>query len=141
MNLIGTRPNSLIEVSRRVLDGSDYASTMKEFLDEVVQSAQVDDREGDAVLVIPVSFIEDEPLRLPDPVDRAHIAGMAEYISQLACTPPPAWVESDDYFLPEAVYMGGTNSRSIFLAETPSSFRRRNLFCGRVGERLLRMLG
>jgi len=141
MNLIGKRPQSLLEVSRRVLEGGDYASCMKELIDEMTLAAEVEDREGDNVLVLSASFIEEEPLRLTDPVDRAHMAGMAEYVSQLACVPPPSWVEDDDYFLPEAAFMGGPRSHDILRAETPSPFRRRNLFCGRVAERLIRILG
>lgn len=140
MNLIGTRPRSLLEASRRILNGVDYASVMKELIDEMTFSADVDRRDGDVVLVLPSSFTEDEPQRLPDPVHRAHMAGMAEYVSQLSCSPPPSWVESDDYFLPEPVYIGSPRIHDILRTETPTAFRRRNLFCGRVAERLLRTL-
>jgi len=140
MNLIGTRPNSLLEVSRRVLEGGDYASCMKEFIDEMTLAAEVEDRDGDTVLVLPATFIDEEPLRLPDPVERAHVAGMAEYVAQLTCLPPPSWAENDDYFLPEPAFMGGPRSHEILRAETPSPFRRRNLFCGRTAERLIRLL-
>jgi len=140
MNLIGTRPQSLLEVSRRVLDGGDYASAMKELLDEMTLAAVVASRDGDAVLILPSSFMDEEPLRLPDPVQRAHMAGMAEYVSHLQAIRPPEWTEGEDYFLPEATYTCGPNARSIFLAETPSPFRRRNLFCGRTADRLIRLL-
>jgi hypothetical protein len=140
MSLIGTRPQSLLEISRRVLDGADYASCMKEFIDEAARAAAVDRTSGEAILVLPPSFLEEEPLRIPDPVLRVHLAGMAEYISRLGAAPPPHWSESEDYFLPEATYTCGPNSRALFMAETPGAFRRRNLFCGRTAERLTRLL-
>ena len=113
---------------------------MKELIDEMSLSADVERKEGDAVLVLRSSFIEDEPFRLSDPVQRAHMAGMAEYVSQLSCTRPPAWVEIEDYFLPEPVYIGSPRVHEILRTETPSAFRRRNLFCGRVAEKLIRLL-
>jgi len=134
MSLNGKRAGSLVEVSRRVLEGREYVPTMKEFIDEVVLAAR---RGG---ISDPSAFVGDEPHPLPEAVDRAHIAGIAEYLSQILAARPPAWVEKDDYFLPQAVYTCGSAARAIYMIETPSAFRRRNLFCGPAAERLTRVL-
>lgn len=140
MSLIGSRPKSMLAVSRRVLDGADYPSCIKELVDEMALAAEVVRGEGDAILSIPESFTAEEPLRLSDPVHRAHLGGLAEFVSHLGARPGPAWAEGEDYFLSEAFFAGGPRSRSLFLVETPSAFRRRNLFCGRVATKLTGLL-
>ena len=58
------------------------------------------------------------------------IAGLAEHLAQCVDEAPPAWCLQQNYFLEEPVFFGGDNFRAIALVETPSAWRRRNLFCG-----------
>lgn len=136
MALIGTRPSSLLDASRRVVDGADYASTIKELIDEMAIAATPSVVDGAPVLSVPESFLADEPLGLTDPVRRAHLAGLAEFVSHLGRRPAPEWTEKPDYFLEEAFFACGPRARGLFMAETPAAFRRRNLFCGRVATKL-----
>lgn len=133
-------PMSLREVSERVALGVPYAHAMKEFLDGIRRASKVSLRDGIRTLLLPNGSIDDRPHRLENAIDRAHIGGMAEYMANLANVPPPAWCNDKDHFLDEAVFTCGEKSASLFLAETPAAFRRRNLFCGRAAENLTSLL-
>lgn len=123
------RPRSLREVSLEVLAGRDYASSMKEFLDEVILVAKAPDtRYG--FYQIPRSYIEDSPIHLKNKTQIVHLAGLAENLALLAGLQPPEWTEEAIYFLKEPIFFGGPNIREHIINETDSAYRRRLLFCG-----------
>jgi hypothetical protein len=132
------RPRSLREVSLEALAGRNYASSMKEFLDEVILVAEAPDtRYG--FYQIPRTYIEDAPAHLDNKMQMVHLAGSAENLALLAGLQPPEWTEEDIYFLKEPIFFGGPHSREHIITETPSAFRRRLLFCGPSLNKLILM--
>lgn len=131
------RPRSLREVSAEVLHGAPYPSSLKEFVD-VLCKAAVPPVTPHGFYSIDVSFYQDEPHPLADPVHRAHLAGIAETLAMISGMPKPAWCEREDYTLSEPTYAGGRRSREALIATTPSAFRNRLLFCGPALEKLFR---
>jgi hypothetical protein len=117
--------------------GAGYAPAMKEFTDWLCRNAAAPDTPHGCYGIDP-SCYADEPLWLEDASERAHIAGMAEFLSSLACLPPPQWSEGPGYFLEVPAFAGGRRSRDHLLAETPAAFRRRLLFCGPVLQRFFK---
>lgn len=69
-----------------------------------------------------------EPL-IEDDELRAYLGGLVEYLSQMSSIPPPVWCQNPIYFLKFPVFWTSL-PRDILLANTPSAFRRRLLFCG-----------
>lgn len=132
------RPTSLRSVSTEVLSGKDYASAVKEFIDELVNAATAP-ASHDGFYGIPASFTEEEPEPLPLAVQRAHIGGLAESIASLAGMPAPGWCQRECYFLQVPEHAGGPRSRAAVEAKTPAAFRRRLLFCGPSLENLFRL--
>lgn len=132
------RPRSLREVSLEVLSGRDYASSMKEFLDELILVAKAPDTR-DGFYQIPHSFIEDAPFHIESKMQMVHLAGLAENLALLAGLQPPEWTEEDIYFLKEPIFFGGPNSREHIINETGSAYRRRLLFCGSSLSKLFKM--
>lgn len=132
------KPKSIAEVAISVRNGHDYACAVKEFIDEIIiQTIAPKSRYG--FYQIPSSLYEDAPIGLDVPAHMAHLAGLAENLALLTGSPPPAWTEEQIYFLKEAVFFGGSNSREIIMAETGSAFRRRHLFCGQSLAKFFKM--
>lgn len=123
------RPKSICEVSAEVAEGRNYASAVKEFIDEIIAAAKPPINAYGFYVISDTHFTA-EPLNLDDPIQRAHLAGLAENLAILSGQEPPEWTTKEAYFLKEPVYAGGKRSQSHLLADTPSAFRRRLLFCG-----------
>lgn len=74
----------------------------------------------------------EEPAKTGSPVLDTWVAGAAEYLAQQNGLEVPAWCLAPWRFLPEPLFIvQGPRGRDLALVETPSAFRRRNLFCGR----------
>ncbi len=116
------RPKSLKIAAERILAGVDYRTALKEWKDELF-FVRLEERS---------SFLTDEPELTGDPVIDVYIAGLAEYFSVQADQEPPEWTNAPARFLRKPVLFGGEHSRAWISAETPSAFRRRLLFCGKV---------
>lgn len=126
---LDNRPKSLAEVALDVSEGQDYASAVKEFIDEIISSAAAP-TDPYGFYQIPSSHYEDEPDGISDPILRVHLAGLAENLATISGQQPPDWSEKEAYFLREPVYVGGRRSRGHLTSDTPAAFRRRLLFCG-----------
>lgn len=111
-----------------------YPAAMKEFIDHLIRTV----RWRDGVPIVPAQAFADEPDDPGNSVLRAHLGGMAEHMAGLSGADAPAWCEVPGYFLDEPHFTGGEMSRPALLGTTPEAFRRRNLFCGPVLEKLTR---
>jgi hypothetical protein len=112
------RPGTLLEVSRRAVDGSQrFDPAVREFLDEFYSHA---DRRAAA--------LADEPLLLDDVKD-AYLAAVAEHLATSYRLAVPSWVEHHGRPLRRAFFAGGLESlKATLTIESPAAFRRRLLF-------------
>jgi hypothetical protein len=112
------RPATLQQVADRVLAGQPFDPLLREFLDEFYGS------DRDAM----TRKISDIPPRI-DALRDAYLAAVAEHLaSRFGLTVPP-WVEEPHRFLVLPFFAGGLESlKAILLAESPSAFRRRQIF-------------
>lgn len=133
-------PSSLSAVGAMVAEGCEYAYAMKEFIDWLIREVQAAGGPREGFYPVPESAFADEPPALDNPVLRAHLAGMAEHLAMLSGKVAPQWTEVKDYFLAEPFFFGGRHARDSMLVDTPSAFRRRLLFCGRVLEKFHKLL-
>jgi hypothetical protein len=124
------KPTTLRDVGELVARSADYTCAMKEFIDHVIACVLAEPPAAGEPLAVPADLYWDEPPRLEDAIQRAHLAGMAEHLATLSEAPPPEWVEGAAYFLGDPVVFGGERSRQLVMDETPPAFARRNLFCG-----------
>lgn len=111
--------NTLTGVAERIRSGEPETVVIKEFIDnwKVTRS--------------PMAF-ESPPDMTGSPIIDTWVAGAAEALAFKLSMPPPAWSEAPERFLPEPVFLRNSpGGRMTELLETPSYFRRRNLFCGR----------
>lgn len=135
-------PTTLRLLAENVLRGCDFTSAVKEFQDSVLRDLQAKGaRAGDASLPVDAAAYAEEPPALPDPVQRAYLAGLAEHLASLSAQPAPEWASDPATFLAEPVFLGGPRSRDRLLAEAPSAFRRRLLFCDAPLRKLHAVLG
>jgi len=75
------------------------------------------------------SLIGDPPESTGQPETDAYLAALAESLCYEAGLRPPAWTQHPSYYLKRPWFAGGLESlKAILLAESPASFRRRNLF-------------
>ena len=111
------RPDSLAEAAERILADGNIPIHMGEFLDRYYG---LDDAAHAAAL-------EAAPPRLEQRW-AALLGGVAEHLSRLDGRPPPAWSDALDLFLPRAWFAMGGAMKSTLLAESPASFRRRQIF-------------
>lgn len=135
-------PETVRRVAENVLRGCDFTSAVKEFGDSILRDLQSKGARagGDALPIDPAAFSE-EPAPLPNPVQRAYLAGLAEHLASLSAQPAPDWTSAPGAFLAEPVFLGGPRSRDRLLAEAPAAFRRRLLFCGAPLQKLRAILG
>lgn len=60
-------------------------------------------------------------------------AGLVENICSELELNTPAWIDKDAYFLKEPYFpTNGQRARNVFMATTPSFYRKRNLFVGEI---------
>lgn len=111
------KAKTIKEVSQAVSDDREFTVVFKEFLDHFIESGSL-------------AMLLDEPDYVAEDRERTYLAGAAEYLASYLKTPPPAWVEKDIYFLRKPIVFGGRSAMMQNIKDTPSSFRRRMLFCG-----------
>lgn len=112
------RPTTLRQVADRTLIGEPFDPLLREFLDEFY----VRDREGMA------RAIDEAPARI-DALRDAYLGAVAEHLAARFGLVVPPWVEEPHRFLDRAFFAGGLESlKAILLAESPSAFRRRQIF-------------
>ena len=99
--------------------GEDPEVVVKAFLENFVQAEKK---------ALSIDFFTQEPLIEDDEI-RAYIGGLAEYLSRATDMSPPRWCHQPIYFLKFPVFWTEL-PRDILVANTPSAFRRRLLFCG-----------
>src|SRR5262245_30263591 len=112
------RPATLQEVAVRTLDGQPFALVLREFLDAFYLS------NSDGM----THAINDAPTRI-DELRDAYLGGVAEHLARRFDLPIPPWVDEPYRFLTKPFFAGGLESlKAILLVESPSAFRRRQIF-------------
>ena len=113
-----TRPGTLLEISRRVREGTQrFDPALREFLDEFYLHPQ---RRAEA--------LREEPGLLDDVKD-AYLAATAEHLAMVYDLPLPEWAEGHGRRLRQAFFAGGLESlKAVLTRESPAAFRRRLLF-------------
>ena len=121
MSALSTRPQTLAEVSRRVLAGrQSFDPVLREWLDEFY--AHPSGRQAS---------IEEEPVLIADVKD-AYLAATAEHLAFHYRLETPLWVASHGRPLKRAFFAGGLESlKAILTVQSPAAFRRRLLFVGK----------
>ena len=121
MNEMSGRPRTLLDVSRRVVGGTQaFDPAVREFLDEFYSNPA--HREGS---------IQSRP-DLIDDVKDAYLAAVAEHLAGSFHLKTPDWVECHGRPLRRAFFAGGLESlKAILTVESPAAFRRRLLFVGK----------
>jgi len=117
---LNLRPNSLLEVSLRVKEGSqDFGPAIREFLDEFYFESKINSRQA---------MILDVP-ELISPIDDAYLAAVAEHLARLYNLNIPNWVDNPDRFLHEPYFPFGLESLKAYcIVNSPLSFRKRMIF-------------
>ena len=112
------RPDSIFEVSRRVLeDGEAFDPALREFLDTFYLAP-----EGRA------AALARPPLPL-DPLRDAYLAATAEHLASTHGLRVPGWCGEHGMMLQRPHFAGGLESlKATLLRESPAAFRRRLLF-------------
>jgi hypothetical protein len=76
-----------------------------------------------------MALVADSPESTGEPETDAYLAAMVESLCREVSKNPPVWTESSSTYLPRPWFAAGLESlKAILLAESPVSFRRRNLF-------------
>jgi hypothetical protein len=76
-----------------------------------------------------MALVVDPPEPTGEPPTDAYLAAVAESLCRECGLRPPAWTEEPAHFLQRPWFAGGLESlKAILLAESPTAFRRRNLF-------------
>jgi hypothetical protein len=76
-----------------------------------------------------LALVSEQPVSVGQPETDAYLAALAEYLCRESGMHPPAWTEQPAYYLKRPWFAGGLeNLKAILLAESPTAFRRRNLF-------------
>ena len=114
-----TRPQTLVEVSRRARSGEDdFDHALREFLDHFYTA----DGTGRQ------TSIAEPPLAM-DPLRDAFIAATAEHLARRWGLELPHWTDDHGFTLTRPHFSGGLDSlKAILTAESPTAFRRRLLF-------------
>jgi len=118
MTIFGTRPRSLSEVARRVINREQkFDTAVLEFLDTFYAYPE-----------LRASAINDRP-ELIDALRDAYLAAMAEHLAKSYELPVPGWTETQGNDLRTPFFAGGLESlKGVLVAESPTAFRRRLLF-------------
>lgn len=118
MNLFRRKPDTLVEVVRRVETGEQkFDPSLREFLDSFYANADSRRR-----------AIEQRPAAI-DAVHDAYVAAVAEHLARVYGLPIPEWSETHGNGLREPFFAGGLQSlKGVLVAESPTAFRRRLLF-------------
>ena len=113
------RPRSLAAVAERRLAGEDFSLALRNFLDHYYG---LDGSEARA------AALAAEPKRM-EALHDAWLGAVAEHLSWLDRRRPPEWSKGPERFLPRAHFAGGMESlKATLLVESPTAFRRRQIF-------------
>jgi hypothetical protein len=110
---------TLAETAERIIRGMESQHCIKEHIDVFNRLHRSD-------------LFEQEPKLTGHSALDAYFAGLAEHAATILDVDPPAWVEAPTRFLSRPFFMGGPGMRTVALVETPSAFRRRNVFSGQT---------
>ncbi|WP_286293620.1 hypothetical protein [Methylomarinovum tepidoasis] len=106
------RPDSLHELACRVREGGDFSIEFREFLDHWYGLSGDDAR---------TAAIASEPEEIGEVEDT--------WLALRAGLRPPRWVNHPKRFLKRAYFAGGLESlKAVLLVESPTPFRRRQVF-------------
>jgi hypothetical protein len=116
--MVGQRPRSLSEVSRRVRNGAQqFDAAVREFLDSFYADPG-----------LRASAIAERP-ELIDALRDAYLSALAEHLARSFGLPVPEWSETQGNDLHTPFFAGGLESlKSVLQVESPTAFRRRLLF-------------
>ena len=116
--MVSSRPATLQEVAARAANGESFDPLLREFLDEFYV--------GDNKRKISAIVQSPSPI---SPVHDAYLGAVAEHLALKFGLPVPEWVEEPRRFLTKPFFAGGLeNLKAILLVESPSAFRRRQIF-------------
>jgi hypothetical protein len=118
MTVVGKRPRTLREVSRRVKNGEQgFDNAVLEFLDSFYSYPE-----------LRAAAICDAP-ELIDALRDAYLSAVAEHLAKSYGLPTPEWTETQGNDLHQPFFAGGLESlKGVLVAESPTAFRRRLLF-------------
>lgn len=120
------RPQTLVEVSSRVLSGESFARALREFLD-TWRTLTSDEVRRNAVQSPPSLLAGVAP---DGAMMDAYMAAVAEKLLEDAGLRAPEWVYGSERFLayPWFAATDFPGLRPLLLMESPTAFRRRHLF-------------
>lgn len=119
--MIAPRISSLKEVAEVVLEDGQLSHALRDFLD----GFYADPSSGK---------LREEPVRLtealPDgAVADAYLAAVCDHLCRQYHLPRPAWIKSPDRVLKTPFFAAKSHGlRMIYLQESPTAFKQRNLF-------------
>ncbi|MEM7385479.1 MAG: hypothetical protein AAF514_11090 [Verrucomicrobiota bacterium] len=119
--MITTRPKSLAEVARRILEGSEWRYELADFLDEFYANPSSE-------------AVADEPDSLAATGKEgqrrdAFIAATAEHLGRKYQFPLQPWVYQPSRYLDHPSFALSTREGKLFLLkDSPAAFKSRNLF-------------
>ena len=119
------RPTTIHEVARRrsLQPNVSLWKPMNEFLDSFYDEDRVRLRD----------MLKQEPEADIDPKEKAYLAASVEYLCSAYKLELPEWTLKSEYFLIQAWWPEdfGPKGRALFIAESPTSFRKRFIFTER----------
>jgi hypothetical protein len=123
------RTYTLLETTRRVNCGEDFSFALKEFMDGISLT-----RDKQHLISEQPAFLVCESPYLDDNVHNVLLAGIADEMTFRFNLDRPSWLAESHYSYKEPVFTSSDNpeKRALLLIETPSFYRARNLFCGKI---------
>lgn len=118
------RPHTLAEAARRIAEGEDISTALPELLDTFYFALQ---REGRAAAQ---ACIDDEPQQLADPILQAYLGAVGEHLALRWGLRVPAWTNHPSRFLRRPYFTcdGMEGFKAMYIAQSPTAFRRRLIF-------------
>jgi hypothetical protein len=110
---------AIAETGERIFRGTDAQHAIKEHIDVFNRMHQAD-------------LFDQAPALTGNAALDAYLAGLAEHEASILGVDPPAWTEDPIRFLRRPFFRGGPGMRTVALVETPTAFRRRNVFSGQT---------
>jgi hypothetical protein len=118
---VASRINSIADVARNSPSKEQFSYALRDFLDGFYEKPEADKL---ALEPLPLK-IELNDSGYAD----AYLAATAEHLSRQFALPIPSWTEDHIRFLKEPVFAFKTTEGQMFLiVESPTAFRRRNIF-------------
>lgn len=124
MTLPGFRPHSIAEIAERAAgEAQSFDPAVREFLDAWQSLSEAEKLRALAGEPAPVGEVED-----------AYLAALAEHLTAVERFEAPAWSEAPRRFLKRPYFAGGLESlKAMLIVESPSAFRRRQIFISADG--------